>query len=382
MGRKFSPLLFLSSLGAGGTAIAIWAFVNYSIPHGKGLVKISQVYTDSMPLWKELLYRFFDVNMILFALIHVVLTLVFLKMLLSWIKTEGYKEFINNPLVNGGVMAPFISITMTMNIVLGVVRYFVPAMSDNLQAMMMPGLIGWGILWLFLMKMEIRLLKISFTKGFDINKIHFGWLLHPFALGMLTVTGMGIAALSTDMVIASTAAFMSLISGTMGAFLLVVKTIAIFKSHFAAEGLPDKQFLPSFLIVVPNITLYAISLFRFGHYLEHHQGAHLVSYFTVVMIIAFAFETWYMLFGLSLLKDYFKKYFKEEFHVSQWGLVCPFVAYSVLGTFVYFLFATNVIMFWFVVLSIVITMVLFFKLLIRQLKCFGVIKNRNNIRCE
>jgi len=70
---------------------------------------------------------------------------------------------------------------------------------------------------------------------------------------MVTVTGSGIAAMAKDKGVADTAFFLLLISGTMGLFLLSVKVVAIFKSHFSADGLPDKQFLPSFLIVVPNI---------------------------------------------------------------------------------------------------------------------------------
>ncbi|MBW1792739.1 MAG: hypothetical protein JRJ14_10900 [Deltaproteobacteria bacterium] len=47
--------------------------------------------------------------------------------------------------------------------------------------------------------------------------------------------------------------------------------------------------------------------------------------------------TWYMILGLFLLRDYFKNYLfsKSYFDESQWGLICPMVAYAVLSTFVY-----------------------------------------------
>ena len=231
---------------------------------------------------------------------------------------------------------------------------------------MLPGLVTWIVLWIALMFVEIKLLKILFTKGFDINKINFGWLLHPFALSMLSVTGAGIAALAQNKDIADTAFFMLLISTSMGLFLLSVKLIAVFKSHFIADGLPDKQFLPSFLIVIPNITLFAITFFRIGHYLEHQYEAHLHTYFMIIMTAALAFETWYMMFGLFLLHDYFKKHFRSEFHVSQWGLVCPFVAYSVLSTFVYNVFVQNIFFLILPLAVLAITVVLFFTLLYKQ----------------
>lgn len=47
--------------------------------------------------------------------------------------------------------------------------------------------------------------------------------------------------------------------------------------------------------------------------------------------------SWYMLLGLFLMRDYFKKYLfnADYFDESQWGLICPMVAYSVLATFAY-----------------------------------------------
>lgn len=234
---------------------------------------------------------------------------------------------------------------------------------------MMPALIFWIVIWFFLMRIEIKLLRISFEKSFDTTKIHFGWLLHPFALGMLTVTGTGIAALAANASIANTAAFLSTASGTMGFFLLIVKMITLFKSHFAAGGMPERQFFPSFLIVIPNITLYAISAFRFGHYLEHHHGLEMGAYFLIVMLIAFAFETWYMVFGLSLLKEYFKKHFSKEYYVSQWGLVCPIVAYAVLGSFVYNIFAQSTLLYITTLVTLFVSVALFFILLRKQMIC-------------
>jgi hypothetical protein len=207
-------------------------------------------------------------------------------------KTNDYKELLDNPLQNSAILTPFISIAMTMNVFIGPVRYFIPSFAANLQTFMFPALIFWAAIWLVLIITVIKLLKSSFVQNFDVSKISFGWLLHPFALGMVTVTGTGIAALAKNPEIAHAAAFMSLISGTMGMFLFIVKLISIFKSHFAATSLPEKQFLPGVLIVVPNITLYAISFFRLGHYLEHHHAAEMGPYFLIITVTAFAFEIW------------------------------------------------------------------------------------------
>ena len=376
----FSPLVFLASLGAGGIAVMPFVLMQYTVKHGPGLITRAQLWSAELSGLASFYYYFLEAVMIAFAAIHLILTIYFLSKLFRWLKTDKFKTLLRDPLKNTALLAPLISILMTMNVFIGPLRYFLPLFSQNFQSLFLPAMIFWSLLFVFVLYTEIKLLGISFSKGFDINKINFGWLLHPFLLGMLTVVGTGIAAMAQNPGIANLAAFMSLISGSMGAFLLLVKMIVIFKSHFAAPGLPEKQFLPSFLIVIPNITLFAISAFRFGHFLEHHQGFELGAYFYLVMGIAFAFEVWYMLFGISLLVNYFKKNHFKDFYVTQWGFICPLVAFVVLGAFVYKLVLPSPILYALFVLIIILTIFLYFELLLKHIKCAR--KINHNLNCE
>ncbi len=380
--ENFSPLIFLASLGAGGIAVLPFAFLKSSLTGFKGLVTRSFLGHGSLPLSKEIFYYSLEGIMVLFVIIHFVLTAVFLRRLFAWIRQPEYTGFINDPLKNAGILTPFLSLTMTMNVFIGPIRFFFPVLSSNLQSMMAPALAGWGILWFLILSMEIRLLKISFTNNFDVSKISFGWLLHPFTLGMLTVTGTGIAAMAKNASIAHTAAFMSLVSGTMGFFLLTVKLITIFKSHFAAEGLPEKQFLPSFLIVVPNLTLYAISIFRLGHYMEHQFGAHMHTFNQISIVTGYAFEVWYLIFGIALLKDYLKKdFFKKEFYISQWGFVCPFVAFAVLGSFFYGVTVQSPVSMAVNIAAMITSVSIFGMLFKRHLLCSEVMGKKERMSC-
>jgi len=377
--ENFNPLKFLASLGAGGIAVIPFALMQYAHHTGKGLISLSQVGHGSLSLGKEAFFIGLEAIMIIFAILHFALTIKLLRQFIPWLKTKTYGSFINDPLKNSAILAPFISIGMSFNLIIGAVRFFVPALSNNLQLLMLPALIAWAILWVLLLRMEIKLLKISFSTSFDMNKINFGWLLHPFALGMTSVIGAGIAALSKDPTIAHTAAFMTTITMTMGLFLLLVKTVAIFKSHFNATGLPAKQFLPSLLIVVPNITLYALTAFRLIHYMEHQHGAHIHWLGQAVVILSFAFEIWYMAFGIAMLKDYFKNhFFNKEFHVTQWGLICPFVATSVLGSFFYKVFVPNPISYGLVLVSMIVAITAFSMLMAKSLKCSRVSHQENH----
>lgn len=376
--RPFSPQLFLASTGAGGLSILSFALFQYTHHKGEGLIKLGDIAHASLPAWQQGLFYGLEASMAIFIALHALLSLYFMKGLIGWMRTGAHERMMADPLVSVGVLAPYISLFMTLNVVIGPMRFFVPSMADNLQGLMLPGLIGWLIPWVFLMITEVRVLRNSFEKSFDITKISFGWLLHPFALGMASVTGAGIAAMAKNPDIAHTAAFLSLISATMGVFLLVVKLTSVFTSHFAADGLPAKQFMPSFLVVVPNITLYAITANRLGHYLEHQHHVELGAYYPAVVALSYAFETWYLLFGVALLSDYFRKdFFQREFYVSQWGLVCPFVAYGTLSAFAYKIFLPVMP---FYALSLVAGLVgvgIFALLLRRQLACLGLLKVRD-----
>jgi hypothetical protein len=389
---KFNPLIFLAPLGAGGISVSFFSFINYTLEHGKGLINFNQTHLLSSGVL-EIFYSLMDFGMIVFALIHFYLMIKYLPILFKWIKTDEYKNnYSQNPLINSGILTPFIALTMTMNVFLASIRYFTPWMANNLQSLIVPGLIGWTFLWLFLMRLEIKLLTTAFKNGFDIDKINFGWLLHSFALAMVTVTGTGISALSQAAMPAHIAFFMVLVSGSMGLFLFLVKIVTVFKKHFEAPGLPDKQFLPSILIAVPNITLYAISFFRIGHYFEKnflHEATlaypeiihgFMKIFFTTITLGAFAFETWYLIFGLFLLKDYFKNDFTKEFHISQWGLICPFVSYAVIGTFADFAFINSNIFTGFLAVVILFTVILYLYLLKKQIICQK--KLIDNILCN
>lgn len=367
--KKFNPLSFLASLGAGGIAVMPFVLMQYTIEHGEGLITRAQLWGNNFTGLVSAYYLILEAIMIVFSLLHFVLTIINLRNLFGWIRTDEAKNLLEDPLRNASILAPIISILMTMNLFVGPIRYFFPSLSNNFQSMFAPAFGFWLIIFALTMWLEANLLKISFVKSFDIDKIHFGWLLHPFLLGMLSTVGTGIAAMSKNHSIADMAAFSSMIAFSMGMFLLLVKLITLFKSHFSAPGLPEKNFLPSFLIVIPNITLFAISAFRYGHFLEKHHGFHLGAYFYIVISMAFAFELWYMLFGFLLLLDYFKKHHFKEFYITQWGLICPLVAFVVLGAFAYDTVMASPFLYGFLVLVMIATIVFFFELLYKHWKC-------------
>lgn len=369
MKTNFNPLLFLAPLGAGGIAVMPFALLQYMHPHGAGLVTWQGIMSGTLafPLF---VYFVLAAIMVVFTTIHVWFSVSLLSELVPFARSDAYRELVHNPLKNASTLAPLMSAVMTLNVIIGPVRFFIPTLAQNLQLAMPYAFFVWLLLAVLVVFKEVRLLTISFTKGFDVDKIHFGWLLHPLALALTTVVGTGIAALAQNTNIAHAAAFLSLITGTMGVFLFAVKTIALFKKHFASDAMPEKHFLPTFLVVVPGITLFAISLFRFGHYLEHMHGYEMGAFFLIVTAAAFAFETWYLLFGLSLLREYFKThYFEREYYPTLWAFICPFVGYAVLAAFTYDAFLQSSILIWIAGIFEVVAISFYFDVLLRHVRC-------------
>jgi len=374
--------LFLASLWAGWISIMPFALMQYSLPHWSGLISISDLFSMGFNTGQWIYYGILLVIMLGFGIVHLVLTVIFLKQLFPRLKTENAKEYIANPIKNAWILTPLLSLAMTMNFLIWTVRFFIPWFANHLQDVMLPALIFRLILAWFTLFLEINLLKKSFVKWFDVDKINFGWLLHPFTIGMVAVVGSGIAALAKNPQIANVAAFFTFTLAWMWFFLFIVKLITLFKKHFASkEWLGDKQFMPSFLIVIPNLTLYGIIAFRLIHYMGIQLWAHVEWLSFTIIIWFFTFSSRYMLFGLKLMKQYFEEhFFKKDYYVTLRGLICPFVAYAVLGSFAYKQFFNSSAIYALIVLFMILAVSTYIFIWIRQLKCIS--KTKNDIICE
>lgn len=326
----FNPVLFLMSLGAGGLSIGSWIYLNYGLEHGKGLVTFNQVHTIAQTTFQKIFYSSLEIMAVIFAIIHFVTLFYILKKYFAWKKTDEYQKYANDPLRNNGLMAIFLTLDMSLNIMFSIGNHFIIQNGSIFQTIMLPALIAWGLLYGFAMVTSLKILKIAFTTEFDMEKIHFGFMLHPFALSMIAVTGMGIAAFSKVPYVANTAFFLALMPLMTAILLTLVKTITIFQHHFK-NNLPSRNFLPSTFIIMPTIMLISLSFFRAGHYLEHIHAIEISQlYYIMTTVVPFAFLFWYGLFGLMLISDYFKNF--GEYDLTQWGFICPLAAFIVIGT--------------------------------------------------
>jgi len=351
---QFNPQIFLAALGAGGIAVTPFAIMQYVFPHGAGLVTLDQVLNQNLNMFQTLFLWFSLVIMPIFTLIHFAIIFIQAPKLFKFIQKD-FKDQINNPLQSPPLVIPLLALTMSMNVFIGVIRFFVPAIQTNFQNLMWPALIFWLILFGLQITLQIKILQNTYTKDFAAEKISFNWLVQALSMGMLSVVGSGIAALAKDTTIADIAAFLSLVSASFAIFLTFIGLLISIYNQIFAKSLPDNKALPAFLNLIPVTTVLAITFFRLGHYLEARFHYHLDYFFFFVILTTFAFQTWYLLFSIGLIKPFWKQDFiSKNFYLTQWSLICPFIAYAVLGSFASFEFGKNQFIFGLSTISLLI----------------------------
>lgn len=321
---QFTPLKFQVPLAAGGVALMAFNFLQFAVPHGKGLIKLSDIAWDGLTAGQISLYLPLILIMLAFAVINLSSTAVYLKQLVQWRADKAeYRDFLNGPPIKSiGIFVPIASLSMTANVVLAPLAFFIPQLSSNLQAMMLPGLVFFGLLWLAIFRLEFRVLKNWLSHPLDVTRLNFVWLLDVFAFGLVSLTGTGIAALCASREIASIAAFASLFTLSFGFFLLVAKLAYLLHLQIKAERLPEKHLLPAFFLVIPITCLFGFSFYRITLYLQTYfsYDMRMLSFFFITF--SYVITIGWGLFCLYMLSSYFKEDFlRSDFAPTQWGIV-------------------------------------------------------------
>lgn len=320
---KFTPIKFQASLAAGGVALMAFNFLQFAVPHGKGLIKLSDIPWASLTISQTGAYLPLTVIMLVFAMTNLIMTVIFLKSLILWFANkQEYNDFMSNPLTNIGVFAPIASLSMTANVVWAPLAFFIPQLSANIQALMLPSLIFFGLLCLMFLKLEFKVLKTWLSQSIDVNKLNFTWLLDVFAAGLLNLTGTGIAAIASNREIASIAAFVSLFTLSIGFFFFIIKLASLIYLQFKSAKLPDTPVLPAYFLVIPIMCLFGISFYRIMMYLQTYFSfdVKVPSFFLITL--SYAITIGWGIFTVYLLSDYWKKdFYQSKFSPPQWGIV-------------------------------------------------------------
>jgi hypothetical protein len=311
-------------LASGGIALMAFNYLHFAIPNAKDPMTVHDMLSANMtPLQSGL-------NWLLIALMLVLSVFTvgnILPYLAQWFKwrrdTAAYNKFMaDSPPTLATGCIPFASLAMTSLVVLGPLTFFIPPLASNLQAVMLPGLILFGLLWAGLFRYTFMILKMWLVHPTDVEKLHFVWLLDAFSFGVVSLMGSSVAAQSGNAAIASIAAFGALLSVVFGLLLLMVKFSYLIFLQLRAGTLPGKNFVPAYFLVTPMSCLYGFSVYKLASYLHAHFAFDMQVGLFASLLIPYVISIGWGLFCIYLLWEYLTKDFRKiGFAAPQWSMI-------------------------------------------------------------
>ena len=333
--KNYHPLYFLSALGNGGLAVSFFMYFMFLIKHpDTPIPNFSHlkdvVINGGLP---AILAIVVAAIIILLAFNHYRLLIQNIKHLNRFKKTQAYQTLQQSP---GGVtfIAAPLTYAMSINVAFILGALFVPGLWDIVEYLFPFAMIGFFAVGIYAIKIYLTFLKQFFTNGqFNLDAInHYGQMLGAFAFIMVAVGLASPAAMSHT-------TWVSAISA-VGSFIFILLAVAVFLLFFGQSTRAilrngfAKANAPTIWIGIPILTLAGITFIRLYSMVSHQiLGKEITPAlaFTVLGLL-FAGNIVIGIIGYTVMKK--MNYFKEQPDPSStFGLICPGVAFFVLGMF-------------------------------------------------
>ncbi len=338
--KKYTPIYFLTSLGAGGLAVSFYIYFLFLIPHkGVPLATFDHIYAtfSNTAIYNKIAIVFVVLNIIYFSYKHITLLIWNIKEWNKFKKTTDYTN-IKGTLKEISFMAIPLTYAMTINVTFVLGAAFVPHLWSIIEYMFPLAIIGFISVGIYALKIFgeyfIPLILNGNKKWEENNSLV--QLLSVFAFAMIGVGFAAPAAMSHIKAVNAVSIFFSFLFLGAAIVLGVFKTILGF--HTIIKNGLDEKSAPSLWIGIPIFTLIGIAFVRDTFGLGHHFSAHANLKATLFMLTGsiFAFQILMGLFGYVVLKkvNYFEKYIhSNEKDPTTYALICPGVAFFVFGMF-------------------------------------------------
>ena len=335
---KFSPMCFLSALGAGGLSVSFFMYLMFLVPHPNTPLATYDFVVSALLKgdWLSLVTSFSLVFIIAFAYLHFKLLVWNTKQFNLYKKSKNYEDLLNS---NSQITLMTIPLTYTMTInvcfILGAV--FVPGLWGVVEYLFPFALIAFAIAGYFALKIFINYFTRLLTKGdFDFSKNNnLSQMISIFAFSMVAVGFAAPAAMSHNIIINSIGIFAALFFATIAVLFMFIQITIGFKNMLEL-GL-GLETAPSIWIIIPILTLLGITIIRILFSLEHNFNAPMSkSSLFVLTSIILSLQIVFGILGYIVMKKmgYFEKYIESANKSAiSFALICPGVAFMVFGMF-------------------------------------------------
>jgi hypothetical protein len=342
LGETYSPLYFLSALGAGGLSITFFVYLNFFTSH-KG---------NPISTWDTLQPYMFNEQWHISALTIgamvalAVLTTLHLSLLFWNIReyrqfkeTKAYKALVksNNEVA---LMAIPLTLAMTVSVLFAAGAVFIPGLWAVAEYLFPAAIFALAVIGYYAVTMYGRYLTRLFTTGdFDFSENNnLSQMLAIFAFAMIGVGMAAPGAMSHHPQVSALGMFGAMLFLTIVIVLGLIKLVLGFKS-ILKYGVAELA-SPSLWIMIPILTLVGITLIRITMGLHHgFDGDASPAGFFVLTAFIVSLQMLFAAIGYAVMKKvgYFDKFIKgDAAHPGSYSLVCPGVASFVFGMFFVF----------------------------------------------
>lgn len=334
--ERYSPVYFLSALGAGGLTANFFVWLLFWVPHPGQPVPVFEdivaaYSTDSLPL--RMVIGVAIVGIVLFALLHVMLLIWNLREYGRYRHGESAQALRRGNLETQLLALP-LTVAMTINVgfVLGMV--FVPGLWSVVEWLFPAAMVAFLLVGIWALRLLGDFYGRVLTKGgFDCARNNsFAQMLPAFALSMV---GVGLAAPAAM----SNTPWVAGLSYLLSSFFVVAAVLLgtgkmVLGMRAMMEGGANAESAPTLWIGVPILTVLAITLLRQDHGAHVHLGAHTMAIDRFdLMVMLFSAQIAYLLLGAVVLRrhGYFRRFIVgRETSPGSWVLICPGVAFGVM----------------------------------------------------
>ncbi|WP_349357621.1 hypothetical protein [Stappia sp.] len=340
LGERYSPLYFLTALGAGGLSVAFFMFLMWMTPH-EGVpiatfdTALAAFQAGGLAMKALIVGAYLGVTV--FVVLHVRTLVWNLREYAAFKRTDAYRA-LRESNAETQLMAIPLTLAMSVNASFIVGALFVPGLWSIVEYLFPAAMVAFLAIGVYAMRIFTDFLARVLTRGgFDCAKNNsFGQMLSVFAFSMVGVGFSAPAAMSHSPAVTAVATMLSLVfvvaALLFGAIMLVLGFRAMMEHAASLET------TPTLWILIPIVTVLGIALYRLNMGLAHTYGAewHAASVFFFLSTL-FAVQILFGIIGYAVMTrfGYFEQYVRGQGRsAGAFALICPGVALWVFGNFV------------------------------------------------
>lgn len=337
---SYNPMYFLAALGNGGLSVSFFMYLMFMVPHpDTPMVTFNHWYPYLVGDNKlvSILIALALIGIIYFAIRHFQRLIWNIKQFRHFKQTAEYEALKNS---NGAssLMAVPLTLAMVINVLFVLGAAFVPNLWSVIEYLFPFALLGFLAVGIYALSLFLPIMTSYMTKGtFKVEaNNNFTQLMPVFAFAMIAVGFGAPGAMSQNLAVSSVSLFFSFLFLIIGIGLILIQfPIALYSVY--KQGIA-KESSPSVWMLIPIFTLIGITGVRVTSGIAHNLlgiKPNPVIFFVALGTLV-SLQIFVGLLGNSVLKNvnYFSDFVNgKEKSAGSYGLICPGVAFFVLGMF-------------------------------------------------